>query len=287
LFWKGGLAVTPFDPTMSQSRIEAMSPEDIPHNVALSQSVGWKDVEGEWRVLHAAGDVRGVRLAGRVVAQGVLGDYGNSATLAKMVVAAELQRQGLGARLLDGFLEQADARGIPVGLCATDLGRPLYESRGFRVSGELMILFGAVAGIARPGSVVPLSNAERAVELDARFSGCDRRRMLQARFREATVALELAGQSGFAFASAQGDHLLVGPVLAETEQGARELLLALLASSGQRARIDVPLQHVELRRWLVGLGLAEVSQRVEMVRGATGVPWQVPHRYALASQAWG
>ena len=32
--------------------------------------------------------------------------------LSKMIVAADLQRQGLGARLLDDFLVQADARGI-------------------------------------------------------------------------------------------------------------------------------------------------------------------------------
>ena len=95
------------------------------------------------------------------------------------------------------------------------------------------------------------------------------------------------GQTGslvvvFALASA-----LLGPVLAETEQGARSLLLALLAGGSGPVRIDVPLQHVELRRWLVGLGLAEVSQRVEMVRGAKSAPWQVRQRFALATQAWG
>lgn len=273
---------------MSHLEIEDLSAVDIPDNVALSRSVGWKDAESDWRVLHAAGQVRGVRRAGRLVAQGVLGDYGNCATLAKMVVSGELQRQGLGARLLDGFLAQADARAIPVGLCATDLGRPLYESRGFQVCGELMILFGtARVPTSAGGAVAELLDAERAVELDARFSGCDRSRMLRARFHEADVALQLADEAGFALASVQGEHGLLGPVLAETEQGARALLLGLLARAAGAARIDVPLQHVALRRWLVELGLVEVSQRVEMVRGAGSAPWQVPQRFALASQAWG
>lgn len=273
---------------MSQLDIQALGVDQLLENVALSRSVGWTDAESDWRVLHTAGEVRGVRHGGRLVAQGVLGDYGNSATLAKMVVAGELQRQGIGARLLDGFLERADERGVPVGLCATDLGRPLYQSRGFEVSGELVILVGtASAAAAGGGLVVPLLDAQRAVDIDGRLCGCDRSRMLRARYQEASWRLQLAHEQGFALASQQGPHLSVGPVLAETEQGAQALLSALLASAGRPARVDVPLQHVELRRWLVGLGLKEAAQRVEMVRGAQNAPWQVPQRFALASQAWG
>jgi GNAT superfamily N-acetyltransferase len=268
--------------------IERLAATDVAENVALSQSVGWKDVESEWRVLHEAGDVRGVRKHERVVAQGVLGDYGNSATLAKMVVSAQLQRRGLGARLLDAFLAQADARGIPVGLCATDQGRPLYQSRNFVTSGELMILFGsAELETVEAGSVVSLLDVEQAVALDRKFSGCDRQRMLRARCREASAKLVLGDGQGFGLATVQGEHSLLGPILAETEAGARSLLRALLAAVAGPVRVDVPLEHVELRRWLVQLGLREVSQRVEMARGAQRMPWQVAQRFALATQAWG
>ncbi len=268
--------------------LEDLVESELAQNVALSRSVGWKDVESEWRVLHRAGQVRGARRDGLVVAQGVLGDYGNSASLAKMVVAPGQQRQGLGARLLDGFLQRADARGIPVGLCATDLGRPLYASRGFEVSGEIMILFGAfAAGTESPSSVVPLLDAERAVEVDARFSGCDRSRMLRARFAEATVRLELSTERGFALATEQDDNALLGPVLAESEAGARALFQAAAAAVRGKLRVDVPLEHVELRRWLVEMGLSEMSQRVEMARGVQRLPWQVAQRFALSTQAWG
>ena len=73
--------------------IERLGPEDVPQNVALSRSVGWKDVESEWRVLHDAAEVRGVRHEGRVMVQGALGDYGNGASLAKMVVHEDWQRR--------------------------------------------------------------------------------------------------------------------------------------------------------------------------------------------------
>jgi GNAT superfamily N-acetyltransferase len=269
--------------------IERLAPADVPDNVELSRSVGWKDMESEWRVLHDAGDVRGIRVDGRVVAQGVLGDYGNATTLAKMVVASEWQRRGLGARLLDGFLAHADARGVPVGLCATELGRPLYESRQFAVSGELVILVGTPnLGTAEAGTVVPLLDAELPAELDRRFSGCDRGRMVRARFREASHKVALAaGERGFGLASAQGEGSLVGPILAETEAGARALARALLSVAGGAVRIDVPVEHVAFRQWLQALGLREQAVRVEMARGARRMPWQVSQRFALATQAWG
>jgi GNAT superfamily N-acetyltransferase len=272
--------------------IEHLAPADVSANVALSRSVGWKDVESEWRVLHDAGDVRGVRHEGRVVAQGVLGDYSNATTLAKMVVAGEWQRRGLGARLLDGFLAQADARGVPVGLCATDLGRPLYESRQFEVSGELVILTGAPElgeqGTTGADAVVPLLDAEMPVELDRRFSGCERARMLRARFREAShqVALAIGGQ-GFGLASAQGEGTLIGPIMADTEDGARALAAALLSAAVGPVRIDVPVEHVAFRQWLRASGLRGQAVRVEMARGVGRMPWQVAQRFALATQAWG
>jgi GNAT superfamily N-acetyltransferase len=273
----------------SQLIIERLHPGDVPENVALSRAVGWKDVESEWRVLHQAGDVRGVRLAGRLAAQGVLGDFGAAASLAKMVVAPELQQRGLGARLLDALLAMADDKQQPVGLCATDQGQPLYERRGFAVSGELSILVGEPAsGMLHPGSVVSLDDAQPVVACDRRFSGCDRGRMLRARFNESSLRFALSGaRHGVALASQQGDMLLIGPILAETEDDARQLAAAVFATAPGPVRIDVPFEHAGFRRWLVELGLREASRRVEMVRGARRSPWQVPERFALSTQAWG
>jgi hypothetical protein len=269
--------------------IERLEVADVPQNVALSRSVGWKDVEAEWRVLHAAADVRGVRQEGRLVAQGALGDYGTAATLAKMVVAEELRGRRLAARLLDGFLADAGARGIPIGLCATDHGRPLYTSRGFEVSGELMVLFGTASapGTEHSGSVVPLVDVTGAIELDREFSRCDRARMLAARFAESSARLALADGRGFALATTQGEGTLVGPILADSEAGAKRLASALLAEIRGPVRVDVPLEHADFRAWLVELGLKEVSQRVEMTRGAARSPWQVPQRFVLSTQAFG
>jgi GNAT superfamily N-acetyltransferase len=274
---------------VSAAAFERLLPSDVPKNVALSGSVGWQDVESEWRVLHEAAEVRGARREDHLLVQGALGDYGTCMTLAKMVVAPDEQRRGWGARLLDDFMAKADARGLPVGLCATDQGRSLYASRQFQVTGTLVILVGVPdVGTGEGETVVPLLDAERAVQLDRRFSGCDRSRMLRARWREASDKFQLSdGESGFGLASAQGEGTLVGPILAETEQAARQLARALLASATGPVRIDVPSEHVAFRSWLVALGLEEKAERVEMGRGAQRLPWQVAQRFALATQAWG
>lgn len=267
---------------------EALQEEALQQNVALSRRVGWKDVESEWRVLHRAGRVFGVRHEGSVVAQGARGDYGNCFTVAKMVVDPSYQRRGLGRRVLDAVLAEADARGVPQGLVATEQGRPLYQARGFEPCGEIVVLFGELrVGAHLESAAAELARAERAVDLDARFTGCDRGRMLRARFVEATVRLELTTQAGFALAVEHGDHAVVGPVMAQSDEGARALLSAVGAAVGGKLRVDVPVERAELRRWLVERGLAEVGVRAEMVRGASRLPWQVPGRFALASQAWG
>jgi hypothetical protein len=213
-----------------------------------------------------------------------------AASLAKMIVAPEQQRRGLGARLLDHLLAVADQRGTPVGLCASAHGRPLYASRGFVITGELAIVTGTpTLGTNPVGSIVPLGDAEAAIELDRRFSGCDRSRMLRARRREAQAAflLDASSEHGFAMATAQAPFSVVGPILAETELGARALASAIFRAMPGPFRVGVPLQQVAFRAWLVELGLREQAQRVEMARGVERLPWQVAQRFALATQAWG
>src|SRR5688500_17635957 len=112
--------------------IERLGAPDIPRNVALSRSVGWPDVEGDWRVLHEAALVLGIRAESGLLARGALGDYGAAASIAKMEVAPQAQRRGIGARLLDALLTEAERRSIGVvGLVATPFGEPLYGSREF------------------------------------------------------------------------------------------------------------------------------------------------------------
>lgn len=272
---------------MTDARVERLSVDDCSANVELSRSVGWKDLESEWRTLHAAANVWGVREGGRLIAQGACGDYGSGLTVAKMVVALGRQGSGLGRRVLEQLMTPARARGVGLGLCATEQGRLLYEKAGFSRSGEIVVLVGQVARAAAPSVVSVLEDASRAWAVERRFLACDRSRMLAARLVESCAAVQLERDAGFAMATPAEGGAVLGPVVADGEDSARELVLALSARLSGTIRIDVPAEQRAFRSWLVGLGLREVGRRDEMTWGVARAPWQVPQRFALASLAWG
>ena len=53
----------------------------------------------------------------------------------------DFRRQGVGRRMVSLLIDEARNRGISeISLDATEAGRPLYESLGFRGSDECMVL---------------------------------------------------------------------------------------------------------------------------------------------------
>jgi hypothetical protein len=176
-----------------------------------------------------------------------------------------------------------------LGLVATPLGQPLYATRQFRLVGEVVVMAGtphALSGAARA-----LEGIEAAIAADQRWLGCTRRTMLEARAREAHAragAYDAAGRlRGYGLATQQQSLALVGPILAESEDEARQVAAAIFAAVAGPVRIDVPATQTGFRGWLLAHGLSELGTRPEMARGADRLPWQAPERFALATQAWG
>jgi GNAT superfamily N-acetyltransferase len=273
--------------------VEPLFPAEISANVALAQQVGWPDDEADWRVLHEAALVLGVRRAGQLVGHGALAPYPpNAGSIAKMVVAPSAQKQGIGAAILDALLAEGERRGLTtIGLVATPFGQPLYESRGFKVTGEVAVFIGTAAALDRLGDPLrPIGEIEAVIAYERRFIACSRAAMLRGRQGEARASAVARAPDGsvcgFAFAVAKSPYLLVGPVIADTEELARALIRAILARNTGPVRIDVPAEQVGLRGWLRSLGVPDKGLRAEMSLGGA-LPWCVPQRFVLASQAWG
>jgi GNAT superfamily N-acetyltransferase len=274
--------------------ITTLTADDIPENLALARAVKWPDVEADWRVVHAAALVLGARRGTRLIGQGALAVYGDTGTIAKMIVAPEEQGRGVGKQLLDALLAEAERRSLrALGLVATPFGRPLYERREFNCVGDVVILTGVPQLTASDPELPALSTPELAIEVEQRYLNCSRASMLRARFREALAgcvvpaASGASAPSGYAMVTEQAQLALVGPIIAEHEADARRLASASFRASPGAVRIDVPAEQLAFRSWLQGLGLRELGTRVEMARGAARLPWQVPQRFALAAQAWG
>jgi len=265
--------------------VEALSATDLPHNVALSNSVGWPDTESEWRVIYEAALVLGVKRDGALIGQGALGLFDGCASIAKMVVAPSAQRQGLGGAILDALLAEAERRALSrVGLVATPLGRPLYESRGFTPVGEVAILVGTPLLSAEPCTPLPRADLDQLFEIERRFTGSVRTAVLAGRFRDASAIA--IGDGGFALATSQPNGSRVGPIFAEDEPTARALSRELFRALRGPVRLDVPSERRAFRAWLTSVGLTEKGVHLEMSRGGA-LPWNVPQRFGQATQAWG
>jgi hypothetical protein len=251
---------------MSEPVIETLSAAEISSNVQLSNSVGWPDTEAEWRVIHEAALVLGVRRAGQLVGQGALGLYEGAGSIASLL--SEATQRSLSA----------------VGLVATALGRPLYESRGFQALGGVCILMGTPKLDECSRSLTAVDAPEQILALERRFTGSAREAVLRGRLREANVSA--LHSEGFALATAHESGARVGPISADAEATARELAMTIFRAAPGPVRVDVPAEQGAFRAWLQGLGLVEKGVNVEMARGGK-LPWNVPQRFALATQAWG
>jgi GNAT superfamily N-acetyltransferase len=272
--------------------IEVLSAADISENVTLARSVGWHDSEGDWRVMHAGAFVLGARHTGRLIAQGALGRFGRVGTIAKMIVANDFQRQGLGSRILQALLAEALRAGIEqLGLVATPFGRPVYERAGFVTVGDVVVLTGIPRVAEGSTHATQLSSAGSASALERRFFACDRSTVIDARFHEAIASAAVsepnAGTQAYALATAQEAHAPIGPVIAENETQAHAVVSSIFGKLGRAVRIDVPAEHVSFRAWLRSIGLEEQTVRAEMSSDGRRLPWQVPERFALIAQAWG
>jgi GNAT superfamily N-acetyltransferase len=265
--------------------VELLSLRDLPRNLALSNSVGWPDTESEWRLIYQAALVMGALRDGELVAQGALGLFEASASIAKMVVAPSAQRQGIGGKLLDALLLEAERRSLSrVGLVATPFGRRLYESRGFTPVAEVAILVGTPLLAGKPAGLPAAFDAEQLIAVERRFTGSARTAVLRGRLQAASASAICAG--GFALATTQPTGSRVGPIFADSEETAHVLSSDLFLRLNGPVRLDVPGERLEFRGWLQDLGLVEKGVHLEMSRGGE-LPWQVPQRFCLATQAWG
>ena len=271
--------------------VESLAAADISLNLALSNSVGWPDTDAEWRVIYDAARVLGVRRAGGLVGQGALGVFGRAGSIAKMVVAPSAQRQGVGGRILDGLLLEAEQRALTaIGLVATPFGQPLYESRGFVATGEIVITVGtprreALDEAVGTYDVPPVQDVEQILRIERRFMTTSRDAVLRGRLVHA-CATAVHGEAGFALATWHEKATRVGPIIAVDEASARALAAAIMRAVEGPLRFDIPGEKSDFRRWLLELGLLERGVHTEMQRGGA-LPWCVPERFVQATQAWG
>ncbi|CAN7512958.1 GNAT family N-acetyltransferase [Phyllobacterium sp. LjRoot231] len=275
--------------------LRTMQPADLAAALSLSSAVNWPHRIDDWRLVASLGHGTVAEDGSGIVGTIHWWPFGNDfATLGMVIVSAERQRRGIGGKLMDAALTQAEGRNIL--LIATKEGEPLYKSLGFRTTGAISQHQGRPANF-RPimpeqnHTIRPFAEDDTAslISLDSNASGLDRRAMLSALLRTGQcIVLERSGQlDGYAILHPFGRGYVVGPVIAPNLKAAQALISNWISARSEHfLRVDTP-DDSGLGDWLEAIGLPKVGGGTTMVRGNAPQPAPGHRIFTLTNQALG
>lgn len=276
------------------TELVALEMAHLDEAVRLSRAAGWLHRREDWALALSCGVGVAARAGEALIGTAIATFNGAThATICMVIVDAARRGAGLGRRLMGAALDLCGDR--EVRLTATEDGRPLYESFGFRAhhvvcqhQGELSApppaVEVALASHADLPAIVALDRAATGMDRTALFARLDER-------GDFVVARAGDGLAGFAGAREFGRGIVVGPAAAATPDIARATIGAQLGRhAGRFLRVDPPAGS-GLSPWLDALGLHKTGEGLAMRRpGRLAVAADAPARfatYALAAQALG
>lgn len=271
--------------------IQNFEPEHLDAAVELSRQAGWPHRKEDWALVLSLSKGFVAVENGRVVGTAMATLLGETCASVNMVIVDETMRgRGLGRQLMNAALDAAENRECR--LTATADGLPLYEKLGFAACGEVRqhqgipVATDKPAGVAWAQTIVPAALAA----LDAQAFGADRTALFaqladKGRF---AVVKEQGVITGFAGLRAFGRGEVIGPVVAENAEIARDLIAFVLSERpGAFLRVDTTVD-TGLGPWLAEQGLGHVGGGIAMRRATTETPADKTLKtFALTSQALG
>jgi predicted N-acetyltransferase YhbS len=281
----------------SETTLRPMHAGDLAAMHRLAQQMSWPHRAEDCAQLFALGaGTVAVDGTGSTVGVGLRWSFGRDVgTIGLVLVSPERQGRGIGRALMTALIADLEPRALM--LNATAEGLPLYEKLGF-VSTRFVRQH---QGRRAEGSVlpsVPAVHVRRAMPadyaalcaLDAAAFGTDRSALVSRLLADGEAwVVERAGQpAGFAVLRAFGRGMIIGPIVASSEDEA----IALVAAAAKAAlpgvlRVDILADAERLAGWLTAAGLPAIDTVTVMLRGSWPATGKGPQRFGLALQAWG
>lgn len=274
--------------------IQRLTAEGLEGAVRLSSTAGWNQRPEDWRMLlelAPAGSFAAVH-AGQIVGTAIGIDYARFSWIAMMLVDPAYRGRGLGRRLLEAAIDALPVD-RPIRLDATPMGRPLYESHGFRdETGLTRYVLNAEERVDQPppGPAQPVT-AMAAADLEA-VDACDpsvfhgvRRRLLQWALegapQYARIARTAEGLPQYCFGRPGRLFDQIGPVVAADTRAACALVASALAPAAGAVVVDAFDEPGDFAAWLRGCGFRAQRPLYRMrrppARGAGGPPDDPQH----------
>jgi GNAT superfamily N-acetyltransferase len=256
---------------------------EIPQALRLSTQAGWNQVhEDWWRLVMVERDCCFAgKVGGKFVATGTLAPYRNKCGWVGMILVDEAYRKrGYGEAMLNRVLRTADEMGLEwVGLDATEMGKPLYLKKGFRVVGGIDRW-----RLATPHQPIMMHEVREAMDFSEEFwmqkmdlvaSGMDRWKLfldLESGKGIEKVVCQKNGLLGFGISRPGRLGPYIGPVVAASEEIAAGIVSRLLerfnVSEKTPVFIDVP-RKTRIEAWLIDEGFEVIRSWTRMIRGPT------------------
>lgn len=258
--------------------------DDIPAALALSQDVSWPHRAQDWALSLSVSHGSVARIGTRIVGTALCSVFGPVVTLNMIIVASDLRGHGLGRRLMQAVMDQAQDK--EQRLIATADGLPLYEKLGFKAVGHIHQHQG-IAVKSVPALPVHTGTSDDLVAFaaaDQDATGMQRAQMLE-RFLD--IGEMLVTDGGFAMVRPFGRGYVLGPIVARGPATAQALMSeAASRCHGQFLRVDLA-DNSELVPLSESLGLARAGGGVVMERQSSPHQSNTFTTFALASQAMG
>lgn len=288
---------------VSNLPIIPLQPEDAEEAMTLSREANWNQTVDDWRLMTETGNAVGLRNDdGRLIASGLSLPHGDDfAWISMILVTADYQRQNIASRIMAYLIETIQADGRVPGLDATPAGKTVYTPLGFQPVYELhrwqAVEPGWAAPVAVPGGISVRGGNESdlpdILEMDGNVFGGDRKSILSHLMKrcpdQALVARRDVdnGLAGFVLARDGRESLQIGPLIAEDEQIALDLLDRSLGNVDGPTYIDIPEQQELLTAWLTSRGFTIQRPFTRMLIGRTE-PFDKPQNvFAIAGPELG
>lgn len=278
-------------------RYRTMKAEDIAEGLKLCRIAKWNQLETDWQLflqlspqtcLVACHD-------GQVVGTVTTIHYKHLFSWIGMVlVHPNYRRQGIGMHLLKQSLQVLNLRQT-VKLDATPTGREVYLKLGFEDEFQLsrMYLLPKESKFTKT-RVRPILKKDlpSVVDLDHKIFGADRSALLERMYENAPqfgLLLEEENQiKGFIMGRRGHDFNHLGPIIAQDNESAKELLKASLQTAqGHPLIVDVMHNEPEWIAWLLEMGFKEQRQFVRMFRGKNHFPGAREKQFAIIGPEFG
>jgi GNAT superfamily N-acetyltransferase len=271
--------------------------ERIPGGLALTSEAGWNQVAADWQFMLGAGSGFGFAdPADRLIASGLTVDFPDYAWISMILVTPQWQRRGLATRLMERCIGAIEERGLVPALDASPAGREVYLRLGFRDAGTSTRFAGELRGqtpAPAAGDISPITGADLAAiaAYERRSSGTDRSALLShlaGRLPDAGFVSHCDGRiNGFVMARDGRMSAQIGPLVAEDDATAADLLGRAADAIAGPFCLDLFDQHAALRGWLDKAGFVPITRFIRMVHGPAEIFPEDHRTYVIAGPELG